>query len=247
MMPYPMNLNILRFCLPILLSICLFGCTPEVDNPQEPVKKDPVNPPLTTYLALGDSYTIGESVEENQRWPLQLVAALNEDTTLNIQDPKIIARTGWTTDELATAIEQENPPETYGMVSLLIGVNNQYRGYPFSQYEKEFVELLNTAIQKAQGRVDKVFVVSIPDYGATPFGQTRDTVKITQELRNYNSFAQRECVERGIPFFDITPSSRDARNDPDLVAKDGLHPSGKMYQEWVDLMKGGVKDLVKKQ
>ncbi|MCI4670885.1 MAG: SGNH/GDSL hydrolase family protein [Bacteroidia bacterium] len=238
-----MNDLISRFSLTLLLVVCLFGCDTSPEQPQNPGPSIKIKPP-TSYLALGDSYTIGESVDENERWPVILQNALNEDTNLNVIAPKIIARTGWTTNELKDGIKKEMPESDYALVSLLIGVNNQFRGYDFEQYEKEFVELIDTAILKAGGRGDKVFVVSIPDYGVTPFGQSRNVEKVAKEIDEYNAYAKLICSQRGIPFFDITPISRKGLDDPDLIAKDGLHPSGKMYAQWVDLMKDRVKEIV---
>ncbi len=187
-----------------------------------------------SYLALGDSYTIGESVEESLRWPVQL-ATIARENGIDFQDPKIIATTGWTTDELQKGIENAQiEGQTFDYVSLLIGVNNQYRGYPFGQFETEFVELLEQAIAFADGRTENVFVVSIPDYGVTPFGQTKDPEKIARELDRYNDYQRSVCEERNIQFFDITPISREAIDSPILVASDKLHPSGKMYSRWVE-------------
>lgn len=199
-----------------------------------------------TYLALGDSYTIGEAVPENARWPVQLSEKLQQDG-IPLENPDIIAVTGWTTDELIEGIAQSPySNKTYDVVSLLIGVNNQYRGYPVLQYESEFIQLLDKAIAFAGGDTTHVFVVSIPDYGVTPFAKEKklDPEKIKSELHTYNDFAQRECEKRGIPFFNITPISLKAAENTDYVASDGLHPSGKMYTAWVDLMYPGVKKLI---
>lgn len=244
-----MNVNNLRFLLTLLLLFCLFGCEEVDEKPQKPYQGPTIPAPAGSYLALGDSYTIGESVAEDQRWPVQLVDALTQDSSIRIESPLIIARTGWTTNELAAAIEERKPANNYEIVSLLIGVNNQYRGYPFSQYETEFVDLLDTAIAKAGGRADKVFVVSIPDYGVTPFAEAQNlnAAKIAEELDAYNEYAREVCMKEGVTFFDITPISRKALNDPTLVANDGLHPSGKMYGQWVELMKDSVKQIVVKK
>lgn len=196
-----------------------------------------------TYLALGDSYTIGEAVAEESRWPVQLTKRLN-DAGIAVADPKIIATTGWTTDELKAGIEKEGLTGTYDMVSLLIGVNNQYRGYLLDEYKPEFEELLKTAIGFAGGNKDKVFVVSIPDYGVTPFGQGKDPEKIGSEVDEFNA-ANKAIVERyGIQYFDITPVSKTALGVDDLNASDGLHPSGKMYTLWVDIIYPGVKSML---
>jgi len=227
----------------LLFSLNLMACKTEVP-PKEQETKEEEKTESISYLALGDSYTIGESVAEEMRWPVQLQAKLNREGS-KILSPEIIARTGWTTDELQVAIERSALADTFDMVSLLIGVNNQYRGYDFAQYETEFVELLDRAIKFAEGDKSKVFVVSIPDYGATPFGQSSNPQKIGEELDQYNAYAQSICEGREIPFFNITPISREAVNDPDLVAGDNLHPSGKMYGQWVDLFWEEVGELVK--
>lgn len=186
-----------------------------------------------TYLALGDSYTIGESVEEALRWPVQLVGQLNRNG-FHYAEPQIIARTGWTTDELKEAIGNTETREEYDMVSLLIGVNNQYRGYDFDQYETEFVGLLEQAISFAGGDASKVFVVSIPDYGVTPFGRRGNPEKIARELDQYNTYALAQAEERGVRFYNITPISREAADNEGLIASDNLHPSGEMYTRWVE-------------
>ncbi len=187
-----------------------------------------------TYLALGDSYTIGESVATNDRWPVQLVN-LAAKSGVDLAQPVIIAKTGWTTDELQKAIEEKSLTKKFDHVSLLIGVNNQYRGYEFSQYEKEFTELLSTAVAFCKEK-SNVFVVSIPDYGVTPFGQGKEPTKIARELDKYNDFARRACEGQGVTYFNITEISRKARNDKSLTAEDTLHPSGKMYTQWVNLI-----------
>ncbi len=187
-----------------------------------------------TYLALGDSYTIGQDVEIDERWPVQLVNKARVEG-YDLVDPVIVATTGWTTDELQQGISTAGiDNQTYDFVSLLIGVNNQFRGYPFSQFEKEFNELLDYAIIRAGGDDSGVFVVSIPDYGVTPFGKTRDSEKIATELDEYNLYQQEICKERNIQFFNITSISREALDSPELIASDNLHPSGEMYRRWVD-------------
>ncbi|MBX2843089.1 MAG: SGNH/GDSL hydrolase family protein [Flammeovirgaceae bacterium] len=188
-----------------------------------------------SYLALGDSYTVGESVDAEKTWPVQLVNFLKKNK-VEVGTPKIIATTGWTTNELISAIKEENINKEFDLVSLLIGVNNQYRGYPIDQYKKEFEELLQISIIYANDDPSKVFVLSIPDYGVTPFASERNPEKIGKELDEYNAIAEAICKQYKVCFFDITPISKNAKNDPELVADDGLHPSGKMYMEWVDLI-----------
>lgn len=197
-----------------------------------------------TYLALGDSYTIGESVAESKRWPVQLAKGLN-DRGIAMANPKIIATTGWRTDDLQKGIaEDKELLPSYDLVSLLIGVNNQYQAKPIAQYEKEFEELIKSAIQFANNDPKKVFVVSIPDYGKTPFGAAKEK-KIAKELDEYNRIAKHISLSYGIPFFNITPISRQAKERPELVAKDKLHPSGQMYTEWVDLFIDDVAKIIK--
>lgn len=186
-----------------------------------------------SYIALGDSYTIGEKVEKNQRWPMQLVDSL-QNRGFKISDPKIIAKTGWTTDELQNGISKEKLNPTYDLVSLLIGVNNQYRGYDIEQFRKEFTELLEQSISLAGGNRESVFVVSIPDYGVTPFGQQKNPEKIAQEIKKYNRISREISKSHNVTFINITPISKKAKNDSSLVARDGLHPSGKMYSLWVE-------------
>ena len=197
-----------------------------------------------TYLALGDSYTIGESVDPSMRWPVQLVDSLKKDS-VNIADADIIARTGWTTDELMSGIESENPGNDYDLVSLLIGVNNQYRGRDIYNFREELVELIDIAIKSANNVADNVIVLSIPDWGVMPFASGRDRDKIAEEIDAFNNVVKEECNYAGIKFFDITEISRRAAYDPSLVAGDGLHPSGKMYGLWVDKIYSHVSELLK--
>jgi lysophospholipase L1-like esterase len=184
------------------------------------------------YLALGDSYTIGESVTENDRWPNQLVRILNAKGTV-FAKPRIIATTGWRTDNLANAIRIANLKEEYDLVSLLIGVNNQYQGKPVEQFAIEFESLLKTAIKLAKGNKENVFVVSIPDYGFTPFG-LKNKEKISQEIDLFNSVSQEICKKDNVKYINITDTSREGLNDLTLVASDGLHPSGKLYTQWAN-------------
>lgn len=190
------------------------------------------NTPLT-YLALGDSYTIGEAVEQKLSFPYQLVSELATQNVF-VTTPKIIAKTGWTTDELQSAIKVENVTQKFDVVTLLIGVNNQYRGNPQITYRKEFAALLQTAISYANGNKKHVFVVSIPDWGITPFGKSsgKDIAKISAEIDAFNAIAKEETFAMNVSYTDITPDSRNAGADLSLVATDGLHPSGEMYAEW---------------
>jgi len=185
-------------------------------------------------LALGDSYTIGESVAENERWPDRLAAMLSEK---NIQtDVTIIARTGWTTSELWQGIQADPPRGRYDLVSLLIGVNNQYRGYDINKYRDEFRFLLEKAIEYAGGKPEHVILLSIPDWGVTPFASGRDRDKIANDIDAFNLINLDQSKKMGVNYIDVTLASREALNDPGLVAGDGLHPSGKMYAEWAKLV-----------
>lgn len=200
------------------------------------------------YLALGDSYTIGESVLESERWPVLLVNQLVAQG-LTIKLDKIIATTGWTTDELLAEMNTQSAAlrgTTYGMVSLLIGVNNQYRGYSLAQYEKEFEALLLLAIDLAGKKYKNVFVLSIPDYGVTPFAQNnnKNAALIAKDLASYNQIARRIAEVYAVNFYDITPISLKALWDKAYIAKDLLHPSGKMYKEWVDYFSPAVYQML---
>lgn len=210
---------------PILLFlsiIILFFNSMCAQTAQEPLK----------YLALGDSYTIGESVAESERWPVQLAKALTEKGT-PVLKPKIIAVTGWRTDNLSNGINIARLKNEYDLVSLLIGVNNQYQGKSAKEYAVEYEELLKKAIELAGDNKDRVFVVSIPDYGFTPFGQPKQE-KITKELDEFNAINRRITEGYGIMYINITDISRKGLDDPNLVASDGLHPSGKQYTLWVE-------------
>jgi len=189
--------------------------------------------PRIRYLALGDSYTIGESVSEGERWPNQLAELLNsKDTSIEVT---IIARTGWTTDELWNGIQAVTIKPPYDLVSLLIGVNNQYRGLDINEYREGFVFLLNKAIEYAGVNPNRVIVLSIPDWGVTPFAAGQDSNKITIEINQFNSVNEEESKRAGVHYVDVTPISREAVQDASLIASDGLHPSGKMYTEWARL------------
>ncbi len=186
---------------------------------------------MLNYLALGDSYTIGELVDGPQNFPNQLVTLL-QNKGLPISQPHIIATTGWTTDELNTAIQQQNISQTYSFVTLLIGVNNQYRGRDLQNYNTEFTQLLQQAIHFAAGNTQHVFVLSIPDWGATPFAQDKDGVKIALEIDDFNNVAQSITLGANCHFLNITDSTRLNAKDPSFLATDGLHPSAKEYEIW---------------
>lgn len=190
--------------------------------------------PKKKYLALGDSYTIGEAVAENERWPNQLVDAL-ANQGVHFDKPHIIATTGWRTDNLREAIAAAGLKNEYALVSLLIGVNNQYQSKPIAQYQSEFAELLDQAVRLAQGQKENVFVVSIPDYGFTPFGEQRQP-EISAAIDAFNDVNREITTARGIRYVDVTGISREGLKRPAYVAADGLHPSGEMYRRWVEKM-----------
>lgn len=200
-------------------------------------------PAALRALALGDSYTIGEGVAADGRWPARLAADLREDG-FAIDDPRIVATTGWTTDELASALDAAEPlGRDWDLVSLLIGVNDQYRGRPVADYAPAFAMLLDRAIGYAGGRADRVFVLAIPDWGVTPFAAAsgRDRATIARELDAYNATAARICAERGVAFVDIAPVSRARGAEPAMLADDGLHPSAALYAEWARIARPVVR------
>ncbi|GAB2498833.1 SGNH/GDSL hydrolase family protein [Pseudoxanthomonas sangjuensis] len=190
-----------------------------------------------SYLALGDSYTIGEGVDASGRWPVQLAKALRAEGVA-VADPHVLAQTGWTTDELDAAIDDAEPSfDEYDLVSLLVGVNNQYRGRPLDEYRRQFAALLDRATGFAGGRAGRVIVLSIPDWGATPFAadDARGAERIGAEIDAFNAAARDICAAAGIAFVDITPVSRARGGEPAMLAEDGLHPSAAMYAEWTRL------------
>lgn len=199
---------------------------------------------MYTYLALGDSYTIGELVPAKENFPHQLVALLKKDH-FDIADPVIIATTGWTTDELATSIREHNIHETFSFVTLLIGVNNQYRGRDVENYKAELTSLLNQAIVFANGHARHVFVISIPDWGVTPFAEGKDRQKIAHEIDAYNNAAKEITLAHKCNFTDITDSTRKNAADKDFLAEDGLHPSGKEYAVWAERLAPVIEKVLK--
>ena len=201
---------------------------PAINNAQDLILREPVR-----FLALGDSYTIGEQVQVADRWPQQLYDSIDA-SGFDTEKLTIIASTGWTTEDLHDAILAKNPPKDYNLVSLLIGVNDQYQGYDLDWYKSSFEELLLMAIELAQGNKNAVFVVSIPDYAYTPFGNGSSS--ITKEIDAFNSMNKSITQSNDITYIDITPISREGLANPSLVAADGLHPSSLMYTKWVSLI-----------
>jgi lysophospholipase L1-like esterase len=187
-----------------------------------------------SYLALGDSYTIGEGVAETDRWPVQLARRLRQ-SGIALGDPDVIAKTGWTTDELDAAITDQSPGP-HDFVSLLIGVNDQYRGGAVDAYRTRFGALLGRAVALAGGRADRVLALAIPDWGVTPFGAAsgRDATVIAGDLDAFNDAAHTLCEQRGVAFVDIALDYREHAREPAMLADDGLHPSAAMHARWAD-------------
>lgn len=227
-----------------LAFVGLLGCNADLNGP--PADQFPASDTITTpqsmrYLALGDSYTIGQNVSVSERWPLVLAERLRA-RGLHVDSTRIIARTGWTTANLLQGIASGQPSNDQDLVSLLIGVNNEYQYRPIDEYEAQFRELMDKAIALAGGKKARVFVVSIPDYGYTPYGQSSQAT-ISGRIDAFNAVNLRITNEYGIRYFDITPTSRQWRAD--WVANDGLHPSGAQYSAWVDIMLEGVAEMLR--
>jgi len=182
-------------------------------------------------LCLGDSYTFGESVSSDDRWPVQL-AALLRSQQIGVADPVIIARTGWTTRDLGAAIDEARPRGPFDLVTLLIGVNDQYRGRTVDEYAPQFRLVLNRAIIQAGKHPESVLVISIPDWGVTPYAQGRDRRRIATEIDAFNTANRDEATAVGAIYVDITALSRLAGSNRSLIAADGLHPSASMYSQW---------------
>ncbi|RYZ39836.1 MAG: SGNH/GDSL hydrolase family protein [Sphingobacteriales bacterium] len=196
-----------------------------------------------TYLALGDSYTIGQSVEFNQRFPVQTRYWLNQQG-ISMYDPRFIAVTGWSTIALQQAIASENPAGPFDVVSLLIGVNDQYQGLDTAGYRTRFGQLLQKAISLAGNKPANVFVLSIPDYSVTPFARSSDTARIRKQLDDFNNINRQITENAGAPYLDITPSSREARYNPSLIAADSLHFSGIEYGKWAERLGAKMKAVL---
>jgi len=195
-----------------------------------------------SWLALGDSYTIGESVTSGERYPAHTVSFLR-DHGIRVNDPQYIARTGWTTLDLQDAITKTTLKPRYELVSILIGVNDQYQGLDTAGYRVHFTQLLQTAIQLAGNQITHVFVLSIPDYSVTPFGG--GSIRIKNEIDAFNNINKQVSLAYHVSYTDITPTSRDAATDQSFTANDGLHPSGKQYQRWSLLLEAAMLPIVK--
>jgi len=237
----------LQFLLILLTAIS--GCTKKAATmPSTTDHKTTITKMTTdslTYLALGDSYTIGEAVPQSQSFPYQLSNALTS-ASLPVAHPTIIATTGWTTDNLINAIANSGiNNKKYDFVTLLIGVNDQFQGLSQNNYQVKFAQVLNTAISFANGDTSRVFVLSIPDYGVTPFAGGNDSV-IGPQIDQFNAINKAESLRTGVHYLDITGISRQAATDPSLIAMDGLHPSGKMYGLWIQKLEPLIAARLKK-
>jgi lysophospholipase L1-like esterase len=231
----------------IIVGFCFFiSCKKGETKPAQPpvviVPVDTTVQPLQTdtttkyFLALGDSYTIGQSVEDSLRFPVQTAKILRQKSVL-FYNPEIIATTGWTTGNLIDRLNSSpSLRSSYDIVTLLIGVNNQYQGKSQSQYNTEFTFLLNKAIQLAGNKKNRVVVLSIPDYSVTPFAAAADKTKIAAEIDAFNAINYQIASSVGVNYLNITGYTRLASNDPSLIAYDGLHPSGKEYKVWADTL-----------
>jgi lysophospholipase L1-like esterase len=197
------------------------------------------------FLALGDSYTIGEGVAAEGRWPAQLARRLRADG-ISIGDPDIVATTGWTTDELSAAMDKASFTPPYALVTLLIGVNNQYRGRDVANYRKEFSGLLARAIALAGEHAEHVIVVSIPDWGVTGFARHsgRDPHRIAIEIDAFNATAREIAHDRGCAFVDVTALSRTAGNTDDMLVADRLHPSAAQYSLWAEAILAAARQAM---
>jgi lysophospholipase L1-like esterase len=197
-------------------------------------------------LCLGDSYTIGEGVPESERWPSQLAAELRK-RGLDVAEPQVIARTGWTTANLQDAIAAAELKPPYDLVTLLIGVNDQFQRKAHADYSERLDALVKRAIELAGGKKERVVVVSIPDYSVTPFGQKYDPARTTKELEQWNATGREAAKKAGLAYVDITPGSKRAATEKTLLAPDELHPSAVMYAEWVKAIVPVVEPVLKPQ
>lgn len=227
----------------LILSILSFlACNPS--GPKSTDNDINMNQDFKSYLALGDSYTIGEGVSEENRYPNLLVEMLNQNSETKWRKAEIIAKTGWTVDELDAGINEAAPTgEPYDLVTLLIGVNNQYRGRSVEEYRPEFEKMLLRAIGFAGNLPDHVIVLSIPDWGVTPFAQEKgtDKEKVAREIDSYNQVKQEICEQYGVKFIDITTKYRLIGGSSDAVVADNLHPSGAIYKQWAQALYEALK------
>jgi len=243
------TLQIILITLPIAIGTILSNCNKKtgsaVSVKSAQTKHSKTMTDSLTYLALGDSYTIGESVNQSESYPYQLTNLLTAKS-YPVQHPTIIAVTGWTTDDLISAIAGSDITHNkFNFVTLLIGVNDQYQGLSQSDYKIKFAQVLQTAITFAKGGAKSVFVLSIPDWGVTPFADGQESI-IGPQIDQFNAINKEISEQAGINYLNITDISKQAATDPTLTAPDGLHPSGKMYSLWVQRLESLVADQLKK-
>ena len=234
--------------LAILLAITACTKTGGDSSLMEPVyipQPGNINPPDTTqtYLALGDSYTIGQSVPEQARFPAQTVALLRQ-SNIPIRTPVYVAATGWTTLNLMDAIKSAQLLPSYDVVSLLIGVNDQYQLRDTTNYRQRFTALLNKAISLAKNNSKRVFVLSIPDYSVTPFVPAQNKEAVSRQIDLFNAINKQVAEQYQVSYTDITPGSREGATNPSLIANDQLHPSGSEYAKWAALLAPKIKQVL---
>ncbi|MCW3080503.1 MAG: lysophospholipase and related esterase [Segetibacter sp.] len=234
----------------ISLFLAIFACFAcEKENminrsPANTTPHDSTGLTRLKYLALGDSYTIGQSVQESERFSAQTARQLASHN-ITVQTPVYIATTGWTTANLIDAINTQNPSKNFDIVTLLVGVNDQYQHMDTAGYRTRFTTLLNASIAFAANRPSRVFVLSIPDYSATPYVPELDKARVSQQIDQFNAINKQIALASNVAYIDITPASRQATTDPALVANDGLHPSGKQYAKWSELLAPVIKNALK--
>jgi lysophospholipase L1-like esterase len=221
----------------VLLLAVLGACVSNEAEPTQP--PDPIR-----ILALGDSYTVGQSVDKLDIWPQQLVRALRVGGR-GTAEPTIVAATGWDTDQLSDALNRSDIQGTFDVVTLLIGVNNQFRDGTVEDFSVGLSRLVKSAVQFANGNSGRVILISIPDWGATPFAEGAPRQQIAQSIDEFNDVIWAQAAEVGAHFVDITEISRRAPSEHELIADDGLHPSGVMYAEWVELILPVVQDMIR--
>lgn len=215
------------------ISIVIFSCSSSQETQKttsQTLKDETIN-----FLALGDSYTIGEGLGKDEIWPYLLYNEIKQKG-FSIKQPKIVAQSGWRTDELINAIEKQEINEKYELVSLLIGVNNQFQGRSLEDFKKDFNFLVEKAIRFSKNGTQGVFILSIPDYSVTPFAKNKGFKQATikSELNQFNQVIYQMALEKNILYFDISDLSRKVESDKSLLTKDLLHPSTKMYKMWVN-------------
>jgi lysophospholipase L1-like esterase len=230
--------------LAVIQSGCLKDRLPSPPGTPSPLPVIPVPTTVKKYLALGDSYTIGQGVAPAESFPVQTRNWLAANGITGIADPQIIAATGWTTANLQAAIATKNPSGPFAAVSLLIGVNDQYQGLDTAGYRTRFTQLLEKSISLANNLPAHVFVLSVPDYSVTPFAAYMDKEKITREIDEFNEINKQVSTIYNVQYLDITPLSRDLKNDPSLICFDGLHPSGLEYKLWAERLGAKIKAVL---